>query len=37
MLLGNVKPRQLPPGRGFLITRRAPTGLVQLAWTPQSD
>jgi S-DNA-T family DNA segregation ATPase FtsK/SpoIIIE len=33
-LLGNVKPQQLPPGRGWLITRRTGAGLVQLAWTP---
>ena len=31
-LLGNVKPSQLPAGRGWLVTRREGTQLVQLAW-----
>ncbi|GHE14693.1 type VII secretion protein EccCa [Klenkia taihuensis] len=33
-LVGAVKPQPLPPGRGFLVTRREGTRLVQLAWTP---
>jgi S-DNA-T family DNA segregation ATPase FtsK/SpoIIIE len=31
-LLGNVKPQLLPPGRGWLVTRREGPQLVQLAW-----
>jgi S-DNA-T family DNA segregation ATPase FtsK/SpoIIIE len=33
-LLGNVKPQLLPPGRGFLVSRRRPAEMVQLAWLP---
>jgi S-DNA-T family DNA segregation ATPase FtsK/SpoIIIE len=33
-LLENVKPQNLPPGRGWLVTRRGGAALVQLAWTP---
>ncbi|BCJ32427.1 type VII secretion protein EccC [Actinocatenispora sera] len=33
-LLGNVKPQLLPPGRGWLTTRRHGNRLVQLAWLP---
>ena len=33
-LLGNIKPQLLPPGRGWLVTRRHGARLVQLAWTP---
>jgi S-DNA-T family DNA segregation ATPase FtsK/SpoIIIE len=33
-LLGNVKPGHLPPGRGWLVSRRTGAELVQLAWTP---
>jgi len=33
-LLGNVKPGRLPPGRGWLVSRRTGAELVQLAWTP---
>jgi S-DNA-T family DNA segregation ATPase FtsK/SpoIIIE len=32
-LLGNVKPQLLPPGRGWLVTRRHGNQLVQLPWT----
>ncbi|MEV4759512.1 type VII secretion protein EccCa [Micromonospora sp. NPDC049559] len=32
-LLGNVKPRQLPPGRALLCTRRGGR-LIQTAWRP---
>jgi S-DNA-T family DNA segregation ATPase FtsK/SpoIIIE len=31
-LLGNVKPRPLPPGRGTLVTRKAGQQLIQVAW-----
>jgi DNA segregation ATPase FtsK/SpoIIIE, S-DNA-T family len=31
-LLGNVKPSQQPPGRGWLVSRREGARLVQLAW-----
>jgi S-DNA-T family DNA segregation ATPase FtsK/SpoIIIE len=34
VLLGNMKPQPLPPGRGWLITRRHGARLVQLAWSP---
>ncbi|GAB3154696.1 type VII secretion protein EccC [Micromonospora sonneratiae] len=34
VLLGNVRPSPLPPGRGWLVTRRQGARLVQLAWTP---
>jgi DNA segregation ATPase FtsK/SpoIIIE, S-DNA-T family len=34
VLLGNLKPQPLPPGRGWLITRRHGARLVQLAWSP---
>jgi S-DNA-T family DNA segregation ATPase FtsK/SpoIIIE len=33
-LVGNVRPSALPPGRGWLVTRKEGTRLVQLAWTP---
>jgi S-DNA-T family DNA segregation ATPase FtsK/SpoIIIE len=33
-LFGTVKPQALPPGRGWLFTRRHGARLVQLAWSP---
>lgn len=33
-LLGTVRPRPMPPGRGFLVTRAEGTRLVQLAHLP---
>jgi S-DNA-T family DNA segregation ATPase FtsK/SpoIIIE len=33
-LLGNVRPGPLPPGRGWLVTRRGGTQLVQLTDFP---
>jgi S-DNA-T family DNA segregation ATPase FtsK/SpoIIIE len=33
-LLGNVRPGSLPPGRGWLVTRREGVRLVQLAYLP---
>jgi S-DNA-T family DNA segregation ATPase FtsK/SpoIIIE len=33
-LLGSVKAQPLPPGRGWLVTRRGGSQLVQLAWLP---
>jgi S-DNA-T family DNA segregation ATPase FtsK/SpoIIIE len=33
-LLGSIKPQPLPPGRGWLVTRRGGAQLVQLAWLP---
>ena len=33
VLLGNVRPCSLPPGRGTLITRRDAAQLIQVAWT----
>jgi S-DNA-T family DNA segregation ATPase FtsK/SpoIIIE len=35
-LLGNVRPQLLPPGRGWLVTRREGARLVQLAHLPPS-
>src|SRR5690606_9272577 len=32
VLLGNVRPSALPPGRGYLVTRRHGARLVQLAY-----
>jgi len=34
VLVGNVRPGPLPPGRGRLITRRDGVRLVQLAYLP---
>ncbi|HEY2669695.1 MAG TPA: type VII secretion protein EccCa [Rugosimonospora sp.] len=34
VLFGNVKPQFLPPGRGWMVTRREGARLVQLAWSP---
>jgi S-DNA-T family DNA segregation ATPase FtsK/SpoIIIE len=33
-LLGSVRPESLPPGRGWLVSRRGDAQLVQLAWLP---
>ncbi|MGW2327140.1 type VII secretion protein EccCa [Streptomyces sp. NPDC001700] len=33
-LLGNTRPRRLPPGRATLITRKGDTPLIQLGWLP---
>ncbi|MCZ4100255.1 type VII secretion protein EccCa [Streptomyces sp. So13.3] len=33
-LLGSVRPRQFPPGRGVFVSRRRRTPLVQLGWLP---
>lgn len=33
VLLGAVRPSQLPPGRGTLVTRAQPQQLIQVAWT----
>ncbi len=33
-LLGNVRPQQLPPGRGWLVNRRGQAALIQLGWLP---
>jgi S-DNA-T family DNA segregation ATPase FtsK/SpoIIIE len=35
-LVGTVRPSAQPPGRGFLVTRREGTRLVQLAYAPPS-
>jgi S-DNA-T family DNA segregation ATPase FtsK/SpoIIIE len=35
-LLGNVRPSPMPPGRGWLVTRKAGVRLVQLAHLPPS-
>jgi S-DNA-T family DNA segregation ATPase FtsK/SpoIIIE len=32
VLLGTVRPRPLPPGRGTLITRSRPDEIIQVAW-----
>jgi S-DNA-T family DNA segregation ATPase FtsK/SpoIIIE len=31
-LLGNIRPSLMPPGRGWLLTRREGVRLIQLAW-----
>ncbi|HWB36781.1 MAG TPA: type VII secretion protein EccCb, partial [Rugosimonospora sp.] len=36
-LLGNVRPSLQPPGRGYLVTRREGSRLVQLAWLPPPE
>jgi S-DNA-T family DNA segregation ATPase FtsK/SpoIIIE len=33
-LLGNIKPTRLPPGRGFHVSRRRGSQLVQTGWVP---
>ncbi|MGK5628054.1 type VII secretion protein EccCa [Streptomyces sp. URMC 123] len=33
-VLGNVRPRPMPPGRGFFVSRKRGTPLVQLGWLP---
>jgi S-DNA-T family DNA segregation ATPase FtsK/SpoIIIE len=33
-IFGTIKPQLLPPGRGWLFTRRGGARLIQLAWTP---
>ncbi|MGP3972427.1 type VII secretion protein EccCa [Streptomyces sp. 8N114] len=33
-LLGNVRPRPMPAGRGFFVSRKRGTPLVQLGWLP---
>lgn len=33
VLLGAVRPSQLPPGRGTMVSRAQPDRLVQIAWT----
>lgn len=33
-LLGNVRPRPMPPGRGFYVSRKRGNPLVQLGWLP---
>lgn len=35
-VLGNVRPRPMPPGRGFFVSRKRGTPLVQLGWMPDS-
>jgi len=34
VLLGNVKPQRMPPGRGVLVTRRRGSFTVQTGWLP---
>ncbi len=36
-LIGAVRPQPLPPGRGWLVTRKSGVQLVQLAWLPPQD
>ncbi|GHF74669.1 type VII secretion protein EccC [Streptomyces mashuensis] len=33
-LLGGVRPRPMPPGRGFFVSRKRGTPLVQVGWVP---
>ncbi|MFH8984499.1 type VII secretion protein EccC [Streptomyces varsoviensis] len=34
-LLGGVRPRPMPPGRGFFVSRKRGTPLVQVGWLPE--
>jgi DNA segregation ATPase FtsK/SpoIIIE, S-DNA-T family len=34
LTIGPVRPSQLPPGRGVLITRRGGAQLIQVGWIP---
>jgi S-DNA-T family DNA segregation ATPase FtsK/SpoIIIE len=34
LTVGSVRPSQLPPGRGVLVTRRRDPQLIQVGWTP---
>jgi DNA segregation ATPase FtsK/SpoIIIE, S-DNA-T family len=34
LAIGAVRPSQLPPGRGVLITRRGDPQLIQVGWIP---
>ena len=36
-LVGAVRPEALPPGRGYYVTRREGTRLIQIAWKPPAD
>jgi S-DNA-T family DNA segregation ATPase FtsK/SpoIIIE len=36
-IFGNLKPQFLPPGRGWLVTRREGQRLLQLAWVPPAQ
>jgi len=36
-LIGDVKPSAQPPGRGYLVSRRAGAALIQLAWLPPAE
>ncbi|GAA2636418.1 type VII secretion protein EccC [Streptomyces axinellae] len=34
-ILGNVRPRPMPPGRGFFVSRKRGTPMVQIGWSPE--
>ncbi|WP_112466942.1 type VII secretion protein EccCb [Streptomyces triticisoli] len=34
-ILGNVRARPLPPGRGYFVSRRRGTPLIQVGWQPE--
>ncbi len=36
-LLGDVRPRTLPPGRGVLVSRHSGTHLIQLGNLPPAE
>ncbi|GAA0481118.1 type VII secretion protein EccCa [Streptomyces sp. NPDC046215] len=36
-LLGGVRPRQMPPGRGYFVSRKRGTPLVQVGWVPEES
>ncbi len=36
-ILGGVRPRQMPVGRGFFVSRKRGIPLVQLGWVPQPE
>lgn len=34
-ILGGVRPRPMPPGRGYFVSRKRGTPLVQVGWVPE--
>ena len=36
-LVGGVRPRPLPPGRGVLVTRAGRERTIQVAWTESAE
>ncbi|UQI47561.1 type VII secretion protein EccCa [Streptomyces sp. HU2014] len=36
-VLGGVRPRPMPPGRGYFVSRKRGTPLVQVGWVPEEQ